>query len=141
LTEERRACAVCARILDYSTAEGWLHVIDADDHIPVPVLPEEIRVDERCDFCFDARVTHVLPARTFVINEQSGSSGDWAACDRCAGYIERNQWSALTRWSAESFQQRHGFLPSRTGLSRIHRLLRKNITGPLRPYKLSGGRQ
>lgn len=150
---ERRDCAVCGRILNaYVSPEGersWLHTFAdlPEDHPAVPVGTGEIIPQPRCDFCSAEHPTWELPARSFVIPDltlgqvENGSHGNWAACDSCAQLIGRDQWTALRRraltaWSDPTMRTRS------TGsavagdvdrqLSQLYRLLRRNITGPLR---------
>lgn len=142
----RHACAVCGRVLDYfegaDGTEGWRHGMAApeeDDHIAVPVPADEIQVRGRCDFCYADEAAWRLPAREVRFEIPGfmggGMDADWAACDGCAKLIERNQWNGVYRRFEESWVARHGSIPDQIAVEvkRLWRLLRANITGPLRP--------
>jgi hypothetical protein len=152
--EEPKAqvCAVCARVLNPMTNEkgemiGWMHAIgtaDELDHPAVPVAPTDVQTRYLCDFCNGEDPVWTLPVRGFdvpKINEDqkiTGTSGEnWAACADCAALIDRNQWSALLRRVISGWELRY-HVPmdpkAQTNLSASYRLLRKNITGPLRPF-------
>lgn len=159
--EQRRACAVCGRILNvYVSPEGrraWLHTYAdlPEDHPAVPVdLGDGISPRPRCDFCDSEQPTWELPARSFILPglssapvDSSGpvdscgpvdnaSHGAWAACDSCAHLIDRNQWTALrhralTAWSKAVDDPAQQAVVDRQ-LGRLYRQLRRNITGPAR---------
>lgn len=49
-----------------------------------------------CDFCRRPVVVWRYPCSDFVILEYKwGSYGDWAACDNCASYIEKDNMDDL----------------------------------------------
>lgn len=131
-----RACAVCGRVLDYFRDRGWMHSLaaPAEDHVAVPVPVDQVEVRGRCDFCFEDGPSWIVPARDFVITP-SRSVGDWAACDGCAQLIEGNRWNALEKRCVASWETRHGPMGDvqQAGIRRLHRELRKNIMGSLRP--------
>jgi hypothetical protein len=138
----RMACGVCARVLDVRTYEGgqieYVHTSqDGEDHIPVPVDPDVIDTEGRCDFCNTDWPKYVLPASNFeAIPGQVMAGSDWAACETCAGLIQYNQWNALHRRVVASWTARHGveMLPEVSAhLKTMYGRLRKAITGPLRP--------
>lgn len=136
---EPSVCGVCGRVLDHRDDVGFVHTVGdtGADHEPVPVPMEQaLVVAVRCDFCYVDHPAWVIPAREFEAMPGHMSAGDWAACDECARLIESNQWSALIRRAAESWQRRHGepmAAPVLAGLPRLYRLLRKNITGSKQP--------
>ena len=159
--DERHVCAVCGRILNaYVSPEGdrsWLHTFAdlPEDHPAVPVGTDEgITAQSRCDFCSAESPAWELPARSFVLPGltlgpvDNGSHGNWSACDRCAQLIDRNQWTALRRralaaWSVSAPGTDIGPASEADGaevdvggvdrqLSQLYRLLRCNVTGPLR---------
>lgn len=118
--QPRRACAVCARglhrLVDTHTGEyQYVHPFDmelaeTDDHPPVPVAPNEIKMDTRCDFCFWRDPQWVIPVRDFSYNWAKlgmpigGSSvGSWAACDTCADLVNRGLWPNLVRRAADAY--------------------------------------
>jgi len=57
----------------------------------------------KCDFCSSADPPWIFPSERFIaasVSEgplQQGSSGGWAACDRCAELVERREWRQLAR--------------------------------------------
>jgi hypothetical protein len=141
-----RACAVCGRVLDsvsdaFGREVGWQHTF-ADlpaDHQPVPVLPSEVHVRGRCDFCQDDDPGWEVPARDFIVPDQpkTASSGAWAACDVCAALVRENEWDRLIARVDRSWRDRHPEMPD-AGLKvipAVYRELRKNITGPVQPLK------
>jgi hypothetical protein len=150
-----KVCAVCARVLslleDPDGNETWVHGIQDDDHLPVPVEPDDVLAEYRCDFCNMDESTYRLPVRPFplpfarnimeALNEAGApdhmSGQDWATCNTCARYIELNQWSAVLRRAVVQWEKTHGrILPEiRTHLASLHRSVRKNITGSLVPFE------
>ena len=139
---EQMACAVCARKLNsraYDSGEVVYTHADFDeenlDHPPVPVDPGEVHTEYRCDFCNADRPLYRLPANSFPVGMGAMSGTDWAACALCAPYIEQNQWNALVRHVAASWEARHKEkMPEevREALRATYRRLRKHITGALR---------
>jgi hypothetical protein len=133
------ACAACGRVLDYYRASGgWMHSIAApeeDDHLAEPVPVDQVQVRARCDFCFADEVVWVVPARDFVVSP-SRSMGDWAACDKCGWLIQQDRWNALLDRCYAGYIARHDVSGAEdeilAGIRRLHRALRKNITGSLR---------
>ncbi len=135
--EDVRVCAVCARVLDYAEGRGYFHGFGDNeaDHMAVPVVPSEVKVRPRCDFCYTDESVWVLPARDFVADFGYGSQGDWSACECCGRLIDTNQWSRLLRRVVASRQARTREPMAeleRMALSRLYRKLRQNVTGPLR---------
>lgn len=62
-----------------------------------------------CDFCFDSRVRWEYPCPTFTIAEiHFGSEAEWLACDRCAEFIEAENWEELALRSIRSWETRIG---------------------------------
>lgn len=141
--DKGRVCIVCGRVLDFHERDGWIHSLattdpEEIDHPPIPVLPEEAgeQMRPRCDFCYADFPEWVLPARDFTaIPGVSESTGDWAACDLCAREIEKDRWNVLQRRVRASWEARHGVMPDEVeqAQKRLYRLLRKNVTGSLRP--------
>jgi hypothetical protein len=148
-------CETCDRAVDIrATADGvtFTHTIhDPDDHPVVAVPAPPGWSGGRCDFCSAEQPRFVLPARDFAMTdvldvpaELAGwnySKGDWAACEPCALLIQADRWTSLERRSAAEFEKSHG-LPrteeARTATRALHRKLRKNITGSLRPINDEG---
>lgn len=141
-------CAVCARPLNWwkppTGDPEWIHPFDAEieDHPVIPVPLGEVHTEGRCDFCHAPRPQKVLPVRPFMTVEpvpmpiDQASGGDWGCCLECAQLIDSGQWSAVTRRAAAEFERRHGIaMPDqvRTSLNRLHRQVRKNVTGLTRP--------
>ncbi len=150
-----RVCAVCARVLDYcldadDAESGWRHTIGTvmdgvDDHPAVPVSPSEIHTVGFCDFCYAPDPPLEIPARDFIYpgprlpGQTDGSAGSWGCCEPCAALVDSNQWSRLIRRCVDGHQRRFGEpLPELAVqmVSRVHRVLRRNITGPARPSTL-----
>ena len=131
-------CEICGRVLDYEEGVGYLHTAgdSAAGHEPMPVPQSQaLVVAGRCDFCYADHPAWVVPARDFEVLPGHVSNGDWAACSDCGRLIETDQWSALTRRARRGWEQIHGPMPDHQSdaLPRLYRLLRKNITGALRP--------
>lgn len=157
--ESRQVCAVCARVLSELTdrvtgQKTWIHPLDMElggeeDHPPVPVMPNEITTDARCDFCFQPDPQWVLPVNDFPYDNLTalgllasyGSAGSWAACDTCADFLNRGLWPNLTRRAMAAFRERHGtgekdiddFVDDQ--LRSMYRQLRKNVAGPVRRWE------
>jgi hypothetical protein len=142
---ENRACAVCARVLNYVTKfgpeekEGWVHETPLSaplDHPPVPVPLDKVAVQMVCDFCYGEPVTHVVPARSFDMPITGTSVGDWSACTPCAELIQRNRWSAVITRALALAKERYGApIPGSRGLlNDVYTRLQAAITGPVRPY-------
>lgn len=143
---EARVCGVCGRMLDFWEAEGWMHSIATldpgeVDHPPIPVSVEDAgeQFRPRCDFCYGDYPPFVLPVRDFV-RGVSHSGGGWAACENCAPLIEKNMWGRLAIRSFTGYKARHGTdntaeddAAQLTQIKGMHRQVRKNITGALRP--------
>lgn len=139
-SRDRRVCIVCGRVLDYWDGRGWQHSTasrdpDEIDHPPIPVSPEEAgeQLRARCDFCYADYPEFVVPAKSFGTGIGE-SVGGWAACEACAGHIEADAWNRLMERVVASWEARHGPMEEsiRTGLNRLYRTLRKNITGSVR---------
>ena len=137
----RRACAVCGRVLDAVTEDGklrWQHVAldQPTDHLAVPVLPTDIAVRGRCDFCSADNPRWYVPARPFDVDGgPARSSDDWAACDDCVALIRVDRWTALRQRVVRQLADHDpGISPDDAELlgrhmSHLWRQLRKNITG------------
>jgi hypothetical protein len=66
------------------------------DHLAVPVLMNDLRYNQRCDFCAAETTTHVVLATTFeVAGTNAGSVGPWAACPDCAELARARRWSQM----------------------------------------------
>jgi hypothetical protein len=79
-----------------------------------------------------------VPARSFEAPlTDTGSITDWAACDTCVEFINRNDWKGLERHAVKSFEARRGRQPQvvRNYFHTLYQQLRKNITGPPRRAK------
>lgn len=155
---EAKVCAVCARVLSlYESPEGdqsWVHGLQDDDHRPVPVDPDEVPVEGRCDFCNMDAPTWNLPVRPFrmpyvrslqeALDEDNApiqmSGGDWSACDTCARYLELNQWNSILKRAVAKWERDKGTkMPTvvRQSLAGMHRTVRKHVSGSLHPLEPS----
>lgn len=95
-----------------------------------------------CDFCSDPTPTHVLPCRPLdeLGPDATGrGTGEWAACDCCAGLIEADRWAALTDRTISSIEAATGGAPlsdaMRRPIEHLHLAIRHNTAGPLRPCR------
>lgn len=139
-----RICAVCRRVLDlFTDASGasYIHTMQdtaVADHAPEPIpMPENYR-EGRCDFCNSDMPDFALPVRDFPVPGMGSSMslGDWATCAACGKLIEGDRWNDLvTRVAAlrESRELRAVGERERALIARLYRVVRKNITGSLRP--------
>lgn len=138
MSDERRICLICGRVVDYWEGLGYRHSVAATDPTDSDHPVIAVRVDEaaeqlrgRCDFCFSDDPTHTLPARSFTLGP-SHSVGDWSACELCAREIERNAWNRLLARVQASWVARHGSMANHDAdFRQLYRTLRKNITGPI----------
>jgi hypothetical protein len=137
-------CQVCNRALDsYTDLSGvtWQHtyghIAEGVDHDPEPVeAPPGWR--GLCDFCSDQEPVFRVPARDFRLPGQPMhmSHDDWAACRVCGLLIDSNRWTNLAQRAATTWEDHHGKPlddTAKTRLRALYRVLRKNITGSLRP--------
>lgn len=134
---DQRACAICGRVLDYTSGKGWAHTFQDmmhEDHIAVPVTLDQISVIGRCDFCNEDFPAWEVPARDFPTLIGTMSSGAWAACDIDADLIRHNRWDALLRRIAPLAAKKNNVPPEliRATIAPLYNRLRKNITGPVR---------
>lgn len=139
MTGRQRACAVCARMLDYFQAtdggeSGWQHgfVDSPADHLAVPVEPGQIHTRGRCDFCSAESPTWMIPARDFHAVGASYSDGGWGACEACKTLVDGDRWNTLIARVMTACD-----LPpdAVTHLRRLYRALRANITGAPTPLE------
>lgn len=136
----RRVCAVCARVLNTVSLDaggvGYIHTQPVDDDHPVvPVLPREVEIEGRCDFCNGEMPQWFLPVRTFDTGI-SISLDDWSCCDTCASLLEKDRWTALLRRVKTIWEYREAKkMPAEmeAGVSRLYRKVRKNVTGSIKP--------
>jgi len=138
-------CRICEHVLDVYMADGGVELIHTfqdsalnEDHAPDPI-PAPPGYRGRCDFC-NERPEFILPVRDFVTDflRKGASGGNWAACATCAKLIETNNWSGLVARYVSVRESRDGVtvLPEEVAAIRaLHRKLRKNITGALRPIQ------
>lgn len=139
-----RVCGVCATVLDYIEAvgpdggPGFRHntgaeLAGATDHPPVPVEPGQVYAVTFCDLCYAPDPGFVLPADDFVYpGGTDGSAG-------CAGLVNTSRWNEILRRMAAGFYARHGETlspPELAYLGKVHRLLRRHVTGGPRPGRL-----
>lgn len=150
LSTEWRACLVCRRVLeafrDTTTGElTWDHTgmdrADGVNHPPVPVaystLGGEDAVRKRCDFCGGYDPGWELPVADFALvrhGEDWGSASAWVACNRCAGFLNRDDWLGLMQHAAEASARRNGWTvkAALADLRPLYRKVRQNRSGPLR---------
>lgn len=152
---DTRLCGVCGRVLSEVKSErgfeGWMHPDPAltEDHMAVPVSPDEVAGEFHCDFCF-AEIPGVggwtVEAESFpmlLITKPSGktethtSVTNWAACGDCAGLIKAHSWKTLTQKAAEVYYSQNPdssipFAYTYAQISLLYKKLRKHMTG-LRP--------
>lgn len=138
----RQACGVCAKVLNVRTYDdGRVEYVHTEqdspaDHIAVPVDPDVIDTEGRCDFCNEDWPKFVLPVSDFVAMHGVMTGSDWAACEKCAALIEANQWGALHRRALAFYAARHGEeVPKEVGdhLKLLYGRVRKHIKGSMRP--------
>lgn len=106
-TLDPAACTRCGVILGTETwSDGsvrYIHTSPAD-HLPEPAPPGDLdNVIHRCDFCNAVNPGWIVPVQNFRSITKDGrpaldSAGDWAACDRCALYVTREDWDTLIRY-------------------------------------------
>jgi hypothetical protein len=102
---------------------------------------------EICDFCSSPKVEWVYPANDGIADvaqrEDGGilvqeSKGNWAACEYCSEFIERNMRKHLLKQSANSFVKEYGEIIPRelieNGIKKIHDLFFEVRTGERKPY-------
>lgn len=103
------ACKQCGQLLGTETwADASVRYIhtgpEPAGHAPEPVPPGELdEVISRCDFCNAVAPGWIVPVLSFRSvtgphRPAFDSDSDWAACDRCAGYVTRRQWDQLIRY-------------------------------------------
>lgn len=136
------ACSVCGRVLDYDESSGaFLHTMadQPEDHPAVPTPVDEMggQLVPRCDFCQVDETAHVLPVRSFELPVIAGyaSQGDWAACERCAELLGRDEWNALIRRVTAQWRESKGFeMPTaaQDALRPLYRAVRKHTYGAIR---------
>lgn len=126
-------CAVCARVLDSHPVFGWTHTAQDSpaDHPAVPASRDEIMTRARCDFCNGENPPWVVPASSFVVASGHGSDGDWAACDSCVKYIQRDDWDGLVRHVVNQYGRSRELSAS---LTLLYLALRQNLRG--KPVRL-----
>jgi len=146
----RRVCAVCARVLDYSSLTGWRHTLqDPDDHPVVPVEADQVQARNRCDFCSTEPVVSFLVSRPmsfFAVDDEGGQVGPghnadatWACCVVCDRLIRKGRWSAV---SERAIRQLALSLPARAvppevaqSLRALHQMVAANMSGtPMRLF-------
>jgi len=152
---ENRSCAICARVLHAIQLHGETHWVHADeenvDHPAIPVEPDEIETEYRCDFCFKANPPWVLPTKPFEADPQvfpgvglvdSMSGSNFATCDECARLIREGRWNSVVRRVIRSVEERHGLkftgemgVEIRVQLHEFYNRVRQNVTGDLYPLE------
>lgn len=142
-------CGVCGRVGSFSTFDGWRHDQQdaAADHpfVQVAIADAPAQLLARCDFCnITGDIPWELPVEDFkmphteLLPDNHWSRGGWAACDTCAGLIRRRLWRALanravqTRMNNMRSAREIAFM--RAGFIELYGLVRRHITGPIRPY-------
>ena len=69
---------------------------------------------EMCDFCSTSPTARLYGCRNFVVPRTNqtvfrhDSIGAWAACDRCASFIDAGLWSQLTDRALRQFMKKNG---------------------------------
>ncbi len=102
---------------------------------------DQVQVRGRCDFCFADNPVWVVPAKEIryeipALDSGGGMDSDWAACDPCGQLIMKDRWNALLdrvqgSWERRNFESMTETMQAE--LRKLYRLLRKSITGSLRP--------
>lgn len=145
-----KVCAVCGRVLDRVTDHTgatvrWQHAaIDKADHVVVPVSHTETTPVLKCDFCLaddpqwelPVNDFQMLPAGLTVTGQDQNSVSEWAACDICADLIRADDWPGLSRRAIKVHEQMAGgplTAEMQLMLRLLHRNVRINATGPIRP--------
>jgi hypothetical protein len=135
-------CAVCGQVLDQWQGQ-WIHAretVGKSDHVAVPVQYGAVPLVTRCDFCYavvDLDKRWTLPVHDFVMPMiNTGSSGNWAACESCADLIGKGDWDAVIIRHLESPETStpndpiyHKFLGD------LYRMVRENAFGSIRPWR------
>ena len=134
-------CSICSTALDFRLDnKTYIHAAPHGDlgHEPDPI---EAPADWRgvCDFCSTGRAEWELPAKTFTAAEGHISAENWAACNTCATFIEKDNWDALVQYVKAQYVVKNPDLPRaaipalESQLKTLYGNLRKNITGTLTP--------
>ena len=135
---DARVCAVCSMVLtrvdDRKRGVGWFHPGGRpSDHAAIPVLPSELAtVTITCDFCGDTcgpdDGKFLVPVERFEVPIIGGTTGDFAACSRCAALVMKGDWEALKKLGpADPMAQDF--------LELLNAALRKHMTGPPIPWE------
>jgi hypothetical protein len=149
-TDLNGACAVCHRVLDWVVERDgsngrWVHTFQDrqhEDHQPV-WMPENPETEYRCDFCNVNGPTFVLPCSDFPYPIPGAiSTGEWLACGTCGELISQGKWNelverAITISPSVAYQIREGLMnrqQSRELITKIYRLVRQHVIGPLEPW-------
>jgi hypothetical protein len=98
-----------------------------------------------CDFCGSEKIRWAYPADDFMMGaiaavgpngemlelQPMGSSGPWAACEKCSELIEHNDYEALKRHAIEvNVRAGVDINLSRVLLANLHGGFRAHRTGP-----------
>jgi hypothetical protein len=84
-----------------------------------------------CDFCSDEHITRDFSCKTFEFPDPRlgwGSTGDWAACDKCAAMVDAEKWDELL----DRAMTQYGELPPehfaaiRERVALLHQLFNQN---------------
>ena len=144
-----KMCAVCGQILDKierSGQVGWGHAGELSgrsDHIAVPIDYDESVLVSLCDFCGDKvplDKRHYLPVADFRVaflrdaqGDEIRNSGGYNCCGHCAYLVNLDDWNRLIG----RFMHLHPNVNSNTltGITLLWRVVRENITGPVRPWR------
>lgn len=140
MTHEVKVCAQCGDILDYwspsinapgSYAHAGQVFRNDEDHVPIPIDPEENGFNSHCDFCHDLlnedQWTAVL--KPFLVEGgihpvtheplMLNMSSLWACCPACYEIIRNENWDKLKRRVWRLFEERN---PSPDPATRTMRL-------------------
>jgi hypothetical protein len=150
MTPPSYSCAVCATVLEYHRStdglEHWVHTganiakAGVDDHVVVPVLTSEVRVNALCDFCMADDPAWRLPVAehtwlTVVEPDDYAThyqdSGGWAACDLCAEQIRLKDWNKLSFRMMRGRQSYSEEKLAKELFDLVLATVRPHITGPL----------
>ena len=71
------------------------------------------RGGDHCDFCCTPPVFKVYKCANFALNGNAVfpngmAVGSWAACKKCAEFVEKRKWADLTHRALHKFAKRHG---------------------------------
>jgi hypothetical protein len=132
-------CAVCRDALNRLADDrgvNWIHSLASqDDHLVVPIVPDDNWRNGKCDFCTGKPTLFVLPAHDFQVPRLDNvtSEGGWGACAICADLIAHDDWDELLTHAAATLVAKIGCTAEMfyDSMGLLYMALRENVTGPL----------